>query len=109
MKLSELVSVKQDQCAKCLSYTYTLPHITDLDLADVLRVFGQEKYRLGLINLFKVGDEQFYVEFVLGQRTVKVWFEKALGFESINNKHDTLRNCLVSWLSDKLDSDIERD
>jgi hypothetical protein len=108
MKLSDLVFVKQEQCAKCLSYIYTLPHTTDLELAALLRVFGREKYKLGLVNLFKVGDEQFYVEFILGLKTVKIWFEKALGNNTINERHNTLRDCLTNWLSDKLDSDIER-
>jgi hypothetical protein len=107
MKLSELVVVKQDQCAKCISYTYTLSCQADLNLCRHLRVFGQELYPIHALNIFKVEEpEQFFVECILGTKYLKIWFSKSLGPE-ITRKMKVLDGCLIEWFSDVLNSDIE--
>lgn len=108
MKLSELISVRQEECQVCLSYIYALPCKTDKHLALFLRVFGQEKYPLGLIELFKIETEQFFVEFQLGTKSIKIWMKKELGAEEIARKVEVLEDCLREWLSDVFDSDIEK-
>ena len=107
MKLSELVVVKQDQCAKCISYTYTLPCQVDVALCNLLRIFGHELYPINAINIFKVEEpEQFFIECMLKTKYLKIWFKKSLGVE-IERRMKVLENCLIEWLSDRLDSDIE--
>lgn len=108
MKLSELVEVKQDQCPKCVSYTYTLSCQVDAELCRRLRVFGRELYPISVVEVFKVEEpEQFWVECILGTRYLKVWFVKSMGPE-IARRMGVLEECLIDWFSDCLDSDIEK-
>jgi hypothetical protein len=107
MKLSELVTVRREECQVCLSFIYTLPCNTDKRLALSLRVFGKEKYPLGIIELFKIETEQFFVEFSLGTKRVKIWMKKELGPE-LDVLVQKLESCLIEWLSDVYDSDIEK-
>jgi hypothetical protein len=107
MRLSELVEVSQDQCAKCISYTYTLSHKVDKDLCAHLREFGKELYPLGVVDVFKIEEpDQFYVECILGTRYLKIWFVKTLGLE-IERRISILERCLRVWYSDVFNSDIE--
>jgi hypothetical protein len=107
MKLSELVTVRREECKICVSFIYALPCNADKRLALHLRVFGNEKYPLGVVELFKIETEQFFVEFVLGSKSVKIWMKKELG-DKITSKVLTLEDCLIEWLSDVYDSDIEK-
>lgn len=106
MKLSELVQVRQEQCPKCVSYTYLLPHNIDRELCMALQIFGPSKYNLKVVKLFKVEFDDWYLECIQGTKTVKLWFKKALGDE-IGCKIELFRGCLIEWLSNNLDSDIE--
>jgi hypothetical protein len=106
MRLSELVEIKQDQCPKCISYTYTLPGNVDVRLCELLRVFGRELYPINAVSVFKVEEpDQFYVECILGTRYLKIWFVKTLGVD-IERRIGILESCLASWCSDIFDSDI---
>lgn len=109
MKLSELLEVNNEQCSKCISYTYTLTHKIDKELCIILRVFGKELYPIDVIDLFKIEEPGlFYIECIVGSKYLKVWFKKSLGNE-IQNKLLKLEDCLIEWFSDKFNSEIERD
>lgn len=108
MKLSELVETKQEQCPKCISYTYTLASKVDAGLCRRLRVFGRELYPINVVDVFKIEEpDQFYVECILGTRYLKVWFVKTLGVD-IARRVEVLDGCLIDWFSDVFDSQIEK-
>jgi threonine synthase len=107
MKLSELVEIKQEQCPKCISYTYTLAHKIDVELCKKLRIFGKELYPISIVNVFKVEEpDRFYVECMLGTKYLKIWFAKTMGVE-IERRVSVLEGCLIDWFSDVFDSQIE--
>lgn len=106
MKLSEMIEVAQGECPICLSYTYKLPCNIDLELCNYLRRFGNPKYDLNTVSLFKVEMDDWYIECMMGTKYVKLWMRKSLVDQA--GKIGLLRDCLTEWLSDKFDSDIER-
>lgn len=108
MKLSELTTIKQEECPVCISYVYNLPCRVDDRLFERLRIFGREKYSVVLISLFKIEEDQFYVECVAESKQAKIWFKKTMAETEIEHRVNIFEECLREWLSDVFDSDIEK-
>jgi hypothetical protein len=101
MRLIEVAKMKVSGCKKCFSITYTLPCNIEKSLADYLISFGPIKYKLDVVKLLRIEQDETFIEAKIGTKTIKLGMPKERSKLVITKVPEKIKfeKALCEWLT----------
>lgn len=109
IEFEQVVSFSKAQCNQCFILKYELPRTIDKSIAEFFKPFGEVKYDINKVNLFKIVTEDNYiVEAKLKSTIIKFGLPRELKNTNIANNYrkELFEICLAEWLSNKFETPI---